>query len=274
MVMSIQKEGVQLICGADLEPEMMPWVWKNWLVAGKVHILGGEPGTGKTTIALSLAATITMGGLWPDRTSSEPGNILIASDTNNLQSTLLPGLLAHGANPNHISFMPDFFKHRKTRAFDWVQAISQLYEKASKIGGLKLIMIDPMVYFYSHNVQRNVEFRRGLQSLAALGKQLNAVILGICPFTQQNLEHDPVERVIRSLGGSTLPRVVLVTAQEVHPDGKVLPVLLRVKSTYAPEGGGYYYDLKKIELPHHPGVFSSQVVWGDSIERNTVTLKK
>lgn len=55
------KTGVELICATNLEPEPITWLWKDWLAAGKFHILAGAPGTGKTTIALSLAAIITLG---------------------------------------------------------------------------------------------------------------------------------------------------------------------------------------------------------------------
>ncbi len=271
MAISTEKNGVEWICGTDVEPKIMPWVWKGWLVAGKVHILGGSPGTGKTTIALSLAATMTRGSLWPDGTSSEPGNVLIWSSKDDIQDTLLPGLLAHSADPDRIYFMS---KHNKAKVFDLMENMSQLDEEASKIGQLRFIIIDPIACSSSHNAHKKADFRRMLQSLVALGDQLDAVILGIYSFSQETLGDDPLERVIRSLAGSTLPRVVLVTVQEVYPDGKVKPVLLRVKSTYAPEGSGYYYNLKKIENPDHPAVFSSQIVWGNPIERNTVTLKK
>lgn len=57
------KTGVELICASNLEPEPISWLWQDWLAAGKFHILAGASGTGKTTIALSLAAIITAGTL-------------------------------------------------------------------------------------------------------------------------------------------------------------------------------------------------------------------
>ena len=57
------KTGVELICANTLEPEPIHWLWNDWIASGKFHILAGAPGTGKTTIALNLAATITTGDL-------------------------------------------------------------------------------------------------------------------------------------------------------------------------------------------------------------------
>src|SRR6202011_2217019 len=50
--------------GDSITPEPVSWVWDGWLAAGKFHVLAGQPGTGKTTLALAFAATITAGCPW------------------------------------------------------------------------------------------------------------------------------------------------------------------------------------------------------------------
>lgn len=60
-----QGEIVDLVKASDIIPEATDWIWEGWLAAGKMHILGGSPGTGKTTISLSLAAVLSSGGIWP-----------------------------------------------------------------------------------------------------------------------------------------------------------------------------------------------------------------
>ncbi len=70
---------VNLIRAADVTPEPITWLWNGWLAAGKMHILGGAPGTGKTTISMGLAATVTTGGRWPDGSRSIAGNVVIWS---------------------------------------------------------------------------------------------------------------------------------------------------------------------------------------------------
>ena len=56
---------VELIRGSDIKPEPVAWLWDGWLAAGKMHILAGAPGTGKTTISMARAATVRPGGRWP-----------------------------------------------------------------------------------------------------------------------------------------------------------------------------------------------------------------
>lgn len=68
---------VELLCGGDLTPEPIRWLWDGWLARGKLHVLAGAPGQGKSTIAMALAASVTVGGRWPDGTRAAQGNVLV-----------------------------------------------------------------------------------------------------------------------------------------------------------------------------------------------------
>jgi len=57
---------IRLRRACDIQMEPIKWLWPGWLAAGKLHILAGVPGTGKTTIGLALAAALTRGGKWPE----------------------------------------------------------------------------------------------------------------------------------------------------------------------------------------------------------------
>ena len=50
---------VETVCAKDLKPEPISWYWNGWIAAGKMHILGGAPGTGKTTMCIHFAAVIS-----------------------------------------------------------------------------------------------------------------------------------------------------------------------------------------------------------------------
>ena len=66
---------VTLTQASAINIKPVSWLWGGWLAAGKMHVIGGAPGTGKTTIAMSLAATVTTGGRWPDGSRSPIGNV-------------------------------------------------------------------------------------------------------------------------------------------------------------------------------------------------------
>ena len=82
--------------------EPINWLWPGWLARGKVHILAGAPGTGKTSIAMALGATITTGARWPDGTPAEPGEVLMWSGEDDPSDTLIPRLMAVGADLERV----------------------------------------------------------------------------------------------------------------------------------------------------------------------------
>jgi predicted ATP-dependent serine protease len=68
---------VEILPATAFTVEPIRWIWDGWLARGKLHLLAGAPGTGKTTIGISIAATITTGGRWPDGSNAEQGDVLI-----------------------------------------------------------------------------------------------------------------------------------------------------------------------------------------------------
>jgi putative DNA primase/helicase len=60
------KRGVQTVRLSRVRKRPIAWLWKGWLASGKFHVLAGPPGVGKSTIALDMLATITVGGAWPE----------------------------------------------------------------------------------------------------------------------------------------------------------------------------------------------------------------
>src|SRR5215207_3006187 len=72
------KRGLEVLCLADVQAKPIEWLWKNWVAVGKVSILAGEGGIGKSTILCDLAARTTTGNTWPDHEAGTvPGSVII-----------------------------------------------------------------------------------------------------------------------------------------------------------------------------------------------------
>lgn len=82
---------VEILRACDVKPEQISWIWNGWLAAGKFHVLGGAPGSGKTTIGIALAAIITNGGTWPDGSMSTVGNIVFWSGEDDINTSFDAG---------------------------------------------------------------------------------------------------------------------------------------------------------------------------------------
>lgn len=263
---------IELTCGTEVEPIPIQWLWEGWLAAGKFHLLVGAPSTGKTTIALNLAAAVTYGGPWPDGSRSEAGNVLIWSGEDHPTDTLLPRLLAHNADRSRLYFVTGVKGKKQSRVFDPSRDWIRLCERACRIGDVRLIIVDPIVNAVSGDSHKNGEVRRDLQPLVELGAQLKTVVLGISHFSKGTLGCDPVERVAGSIAFGALARVVLATVHVTDEQGNSKRLLVRVKSNYGPNGGGYGYQIEQLELVQYPGLYASQIVWGERIEGSAQAL--
>jgi putative DNA primase/helicase len=259
---------VDILRGCDIKPEAVNWLWNGWLAAGKLHVLGGAPGTGKTTISMSLAATVTTGGRWPDGTKSPLGNAVIWSGEDDPADTLVPRLSLSSADLSRIYFISDVREGNEKRSFDPAKDMEPLRRKLAEIGDVRILIVDPIVSAVAGDSHKNAEVRRSLQPLVDLAASMKCALLGITHFSKGTGGRDPVERLTGSLAFGALARVVLVAAkqQEDGEDGRTVRIFLRAKSNIGRDDGGFEYDLHQGEVKGYPGVFSSSVLWGDAIE--------
>ncbi|HGE2296536.1 TPA: AAA family ATPase, partial [Pseudomonas aeruginosa] len=91
------------VSAASIKPVAIRWLWPGWIAQGKLHILAGAGGTGKTTLLLGLIATITSAGRWPDgERCKEAGNAIIWSSEDDPADTIVPRLAAAGADLRRV----------------------------------------------------------------------------------------------------------------------------------------------------------------------------
>lgn len=263
-------DGVVLTNGADLTPEAVQWLWKGWLAAGKLHILAGAPGQGKTTIATALAAAVTKGEAFPDGTRCKAGNILIWSGEDDPADTLLPRLMAHGADVTRCYFVTGTRRDGELQPFDPSQDMAGLELQALSIGGVSLLIVDPVVSAVTGDSHKNTEVRRALQPLVDLASRLGAAILGISHFSKGGAGGDPASRVVGSIAFTAVARVVLVAAKVKAADGAERRIFARGKSNIGPDDGGFEYEIGQTEPLK--GIHASQIVWGECVNGSAKEL--
>jgi hypothetical protein len=115
------------------------------MVGGKMHIIAGQPGTGKTTIAMKMAAAVSAGGRWPDGSNAKQGNVVIWSGEDDPADTLIPRLEASGADLSRIFFAGEMMCGKERRVFDPAKDIPALQAAIEAAGGAGMIIIDPIV---------------------------------------------------------------------------------------------------------------------------------
>ena len=254
---------VQLLRGDQIKLEAVKWLWRGFLPAGKFVILGGAPSCGKTTIAMSLAATVTSSGKWPDGwLCRDAGDVLIWSGEDDPAATLAPRLKAAGADLSRVHFVQGV---SDGDAFDPARDMPLLEAEAAKLAAPRLMVIDPIVSAVAGDNHRNNEVRRSLQAVVDMAARLGCTVIGIHHFSKGTQGREVTERISGSLAYAALARMVLVAAKE-QAEGDEPPrrIFVRAKSNLGPDGGGFAYALEQIEVA--PGIFGQRIGWRETLE--------
>jgi putative DNA primase/helicase len=220
------------------------------------------------TIALSLAAAVSVGRRWPDGTPTQTGDVIIWSGEDDPSDTLEPRLAAGGADLNRVFIVGRAREENAARPFDPARDMPGLADTIKREREVKLVVIDPLAMVAVKDSHRNAETRRDLQPVVDLCRKTGTAVLGIHHLAKGTAGREPVERLIGSIAFAAVARVVLIATKLPSHDAEASErrVLMPAKSNIGPDEGGFAYQLAQTELGDHPGILASRVVWGESIE--------
>jgi len=131
-----------------------------------------------------MAATVTSGGRWPDGSRCERGHALIWSGEDDPADTLLPRLIAAGADKSRVHFISGTRTNGELLPFDPSTDMVQLAEKATHIGNVRLIVVDPVVYAVTGDSHNNTDVRRALAAAGRPRIEHWAALVGISHFSK------------------------------------------------------------------------------------------
>lgn len=217
---------LRTVCLADVAPEEVGWLWEHRIPFGKISILDGDPGLGKSTVTLALIAYVTTGRALPHGVAREPAAAVLASTEDGLGDTIRPRLDAAGADVSRVHAIP------LDEGFRIPEDVGRL-EETIKAKGAKLVIIDPLMAVLSaerssHNDQ---DVRGALAPLAAVADRTGAAVL-IVRHLNKSGTGPAMYRGGGSIGITGAARSVLLLAQD--PDDESARILARVKCNLAP----------------------------------------
>jgi putative DNA primase/helicase len=262
---------VKLVSASNIQPEAIDWLWHSHLAHGKLSILAGVAGTGKSTVAFNLAATVSTGGLWPDGSKCpDAGNVLIWSGEDDPADTIIPRLIAATADLGRVHIITGGKAADGTSLpFDPATDVPRLREEINRIGGAALMIIDPIVSAVAGDMHKANDVRRGLQAVIDLSAAFDCAVIGISHFSKGSKGSSPQERVIGSQAFAALARLVLVCAKSEDGDTRVL---MRAKSNISLDHGGFNYKIVPATIPNPrvpaKPIDTTKIEWGEALEGN------
>jgi putative DNA primase/helicase len=269
---------------SEITIKPVTWLWQGRIARGKLVLIAGHPGLGKSHIGLEIAARISAGGAWPDGALTPViGRVLVMSAEDDPEDTLKPRLLAAGADPDrvrviHATRALDERGALKERGLSLADDIALLAHRVEQLGDVACIVIDPITaYLGDVDSHKTAEVRAILRPLAMLAAKYAIAVIAITHLRKNN-EGDAVLLVTGSLAFVAAARAVyFVMRDDKAPQRRLV---LPAKNNLWLDTGGFAYA---IEATSVEGVATSRLVWeatpldgtaDDELDRRRRTTRK
>jgi hypothetical protein len=227
---------------SDVVPREVEWLWPNRIALGKLTVIAGHPGLGKSQTTIYVAAQVTHGRPWPNGEGRAPGgNVVMLSAEDDAADTIRPRLDAAGGDPARVHVIEAIRDDKGgQRGFDLVRDIARLRQVVDDIGEVRLIIIDPISAYLGGKVDshRNADVRAALAPLQLLAAQCGAAVLAVSHLAK-NGNGAAAVRTIGSVAFSAAARAVFLVVQQ-EEDAKAQNgrrLFLPAKNNLGPDRG-------------------------------------
>ena len=227
-------ETVKIIRMSDVELTPVEWLWKPYLPFGKLSVLQGNPGEGKTYFAMHLAAACTNGKLLPNTERMEPFNVIYQTAEDGLGDTVKPRLIEAGADLDRVLVIDDS---------DVQLTLSdERIEKAIIENNARLVIIDPIQAYLGADVDMNRanEVRPIFMRLGQVAQRTGCAIL-LIGHLNKAAGMQSLQRGLGSIDIAAAVRSVMFIGKLKHDP--TMRILTHEKSSLAPPGVSLAFSL-------------------------------
>ena len=219
---------------SDVQLQEVAWLWKPYIPFGKITIIQGDPGEGKTTLALRVAAACSTGTALPGMEACTSFDVIYQTAEDGLGDTVKPRLIEAGADESRILNIVEDNKS--------LSLLDERIEKAIVQTGAKLMILDPMQGYLGDKIDMNRanEIRTVLKNVAAVAERTGCAIVLVGHLNKAS----GMSSAYRGLGSidfrAAARSVLLVGRLRKEPSVRVI---VHDKSSLAPEGKSMAFNL-------------------------------
>lgn len=255
--------GLSVRCLADVIAEPINWLWEGHFAKGKVSLIAGDPGLGKSQLSTFLASVITTGGSWPvDRKVCQQGSVVFLSAEDDAADTIRPRLEAAGADLRKCHIL-EAVKETSAkgkaieRCFSLKADLVPLGELLKQLGDVALVVIDPITaYLGGTDSYKNADVRSLLAPLSKLASEYKVAIIGISHFNKGECQK-ALQKVSGSLAFVAASRAAYAVLKDKNdPDRRLF---LPIKNNIGNDKLGFAFRIESVTLPS--GIKTSKIVF-------------
>jgi len=264
-----EKKNVEIIRMSEVELQEVNWLWYPYIPFGKISIIQGDPGEGKTTLALRLAAACSTGRTFPGMEIAEPFNVIYQTAEDGLGDTIKPRLMEAGADQDRVLNIVE-----NTSS---LTLLDKRIETAIIQTDAKLMILDPIQGYLGGKVDMNRanEIRSVLKNVASVAERTSCAIVLVGHLNKAA----GASSAYRGLGSidfrATARSVLLVGRMKKEPNVRVI---VHDKSSLAPEGKSLAFSLGDENgfhwLDGYNDISADELLCGCSAETKTAAAEE
>ena len=234
---------------SDVTPEPVEWLWHERIPLGKLTLLAGDPGLGKSFMTVDMAARVSTGHSWPDApcVPQPVGSVVLFNCEDDVSDTVLPRFLKAGGDPGRvvalqgISIIDGRTGKRRERGFSLDRDLPSLIQVLEQNPDTRLVVIDPIsAYCGGTDSHKNADVRGMLAPLAAVASKHRVAVVMVTHLSKGSKDK-AVYRSMGSLAFAAAARAVWHVAKD--NDDPERRLLLMTKMNLCAESTGLAYRL-------------------------------
>lgn len=201
---------------SDIAPLDIEWMWEGYIPYAGITMLDGDPGAGKTGVALSIVARATKGELFPvevdQKVTHDPISAIYISGDDSPARSIRPRLEGFGADLERVQVLRFTEEKDGKRIFNFEQDREQLEETLDQDPSIRLIVIDPIQLHIGRGLNLNdmMKMREALEPLAIMAEERNIAIVIVRHFIKSS-----GERAMMHKGGGSVDITAIARSQLV-----------------------------------------------------------
>lgn len=218
----------------DVESKHITWLWLGRFALGKLGILAGHPGLGKSQFTAMLAAMVSIGGLWPNGEGNAPlGQVVMLSCEDDIADTIRPRLEAAGADLTKIHVLEAIVeKQGGRRVFSLKKDIEHMRNVLDQLEDVTLVVIDPVTAYLDGSDSHNTaDVRAALAPLQDLAMERNFALVVVSHLNKSGGGGQAINAVTGSGAFVAASRSSFLIASD--PDDQDRRLLLSIKNNLA-----------------------------------------
>jgi putative DNA primase/helicase len=246
---------------SDVRTRRLEWLWPERIPLGKLTLLAGDPGLGKSFLSLDIASRVSTGSAWPDncQTSSIPGSAVLLSAEDDLEDTVCPRLQAAGADLTKIVSLSAIrcAHNGLARPLSLARDLAAVRDAIASLPDCRLVVIDPISgYMGDADGNNNIDVRALLFPLAELAAERRLAVVAITHLNKKAVG----KAIYRAMGSLAFVAAARAAWGVIcDPDDESRRLFMPLKHNLAPKVKGLSFAIQTAE-----GRDTPRIVWDAS----------